>query len=407
MSTNVPAIQWNPTGIVLPTEEQILAGTSADINGAFGGGLNMAPQTPQGQLAASEAAVVGAKNDEIAQVVNQVDPAYAAGRMQDAIGRIYFIERRPATPTLVVATIVGAVGTPIPAAWPVAQDKSTGSIYFAQAALTIPSGGTLTATLANSLTGPLPCGAAALSVYKEIHGVDQVTNAAQGVLGSLVENRNDFELRRQQSVAKNGRGSVPSMVGAVLAVPGVIDAYGYENTTGAPINVGSTNYTLAPHSVYIGQFGGDPVAVATVMWTQKSPGCDWNGSTTETIYDTVNYSPPYPAYTVKQQLLAPTPVYMGVSIQNNAQLPSNIVQLVQAALISAFAGGDGGPRARSGSNVAASRYYQPVLAVAPPGVVLITVFHVGLAPAPTAASVLMGIDQTPTITAANVVVTLV
>lgn len=405
MSTAVPPIQWTSTGIVVPTEEAVLAGTSADINAAFGGALNMAPQTPQGQLAASEAAIVGDKNDDIAQYVNQVDPAYAAGRMQDAIGRIYFIDRLPATPTTVAAVVVGAADTPIPAGWPIAQDKSTGSLYMTQAAVSIPSGGSLAVTLANTQTGPLPVGANALSIYKAINGVDAVSNAAPGVLGSDVENRNDFELRRQNSVAKNGRGSVQSMYGNVLAVPGVLDAYAYENTTGAPITVGATSFTLAAHSVYIGQYGGDPAATAQAMWLQKSPGCDWNGSTVETIYDTENYSPPYPQYTVKQQLLAPTPVYMALTIQNNPQLPSNIVSLVQAAIVSAFAGGDGGPRARSGSNVAAGRYYAPVMAVAPPGVVVITAFDVGLAASPSQMVVLMGIDQTPTISAANIAVT--
>ncbi|TIR78119.1 MAG: hypothetical protein E5X19_32455, partial [Mesorhizobium sp.] len=74
-----------------------------DINGAFGGVLNPALNTPQGQLASSETAVIDEVNSTFLYFTNQVDPAYATGRMQDAIARIYFIERNPAQPTVVQA----------------------------------------------------------------------------------------------------------------------------------------------------------------------------------------------------------------------------------------------------------------------------------------------------------------
>ena len=45
----------------------------------------------------------------------QVDPAYSTGRMQDAICRIYFLERLPAQSTVVEAVCTGGTGpTPVP-----------------------------------------------------------------------------------------------------------------------------------------------------------------------------------------------------------------------------------------------------------------------------------------------------
>ena len=94
--SSVPKIQFTPAGLVIPAETDVLAGVQADINAAFGGGLNPALETPQGQLASSQAAVIGDKNNEFALFVNQVDPQYSADRFQDAIGRIYFLTRKPA-----------------------------------------------------------------------------------------------------------------------------------------------------------------------------------------------------------------------------------------------------------------------------------------------------------------------
>lgn len=404
MTTAVPPVQITPTGVVLPTEAAVLAGSQADINTAFGGGVNPALNTPQGQIASSQAAIIGEGNNQFALYVNQVDPAFAAGRMQDGIGRIYFIERLPSQPTAVQCVVVGSSGTVIPAAWPVGRDTA-GNIYLNATDATIPSGGSLTIGVANQVAGPIACPAGTLSqVYKAIPGLDTITNPADGVLGRDTENRADFEFRRQQSVAKNGQGSLPSIYGNVLEVPGVLDAYAYENWTGAPISVGSSGYVLAPHSIYVGAAGGDADAVGQAIWTKKAPGANFNGATTVTVYDTVNYSTPYPAYSITFQTLAPTPVFMSVQLINSPGVPSNYATLVQNALLSAFAGGDGGARARAGSQIGASRYYPPVIAALPPGV-LINDFFVGLAASPTQTSVTMGIDQTPTLSAGNIVVT--
>ena len=61
MTTNVPAITWVNGSPVLPAEQDILTGVQADINTAFGGGVNPSLQTPQGQLAQTETAIIGEK----------------------------------------------------------------------------------------------------------------------------------------------------------------------------------------------------------------------------------------------------------------------------------------------------------------------------------------------------------
>ena len=147
MITNVPSITWTNGAPVLPAESDILAGVQADINAAFGGGVNPGLTTPQGQLAQTETAIIGNKNNQIAYIANQVNPAFASGIWQDAIGYIYFMTRIQAAGTVVNATCVGAVGTVIPAG-SVAQDSS-GYLYSSTAAATIPAGGSVTVQFQN------------------------------------------------------------------------------------------------------------------------------------------------------------------------------------------------------------------------------------------------------------------
>jgi len=95
--SNVPQIQWTVNGPVVPTQAQILAGVQADMNAAFGGNLNAALNTPQGQLATSYTAMIAACYGAMVQLANNFDPAYASGRFQDAIGRYFNLFRLPPT----------------------------------------------------------------------------------------------------------------------------------------------------------------------------------------------------------------------------------------------------------------------------------------------------------------------
>ena len=112
--TNVPSPTFGPLGFIAPTEAEVLAGVQADIDQAFGGGVNPDLETPQGQLATSQAAIIGQTNNLFVEYANQVDPAFADGRMQDAIARIYFLTRLPAAPTAVQALCTGLPGVVIP-----------------------------------------------------------------------------------------------------------------------------------------------------------------------------------------------------------------------------------------------------------------------------------------------------
>jgi hypothetical protein len=399
-TTNVPDVTFGTTGLVLPAEAAILAGVSADINAAFGGGVNPALNTPQGQLAQSMAAIIGDKNNLLAEYVNQINPDVADGRMQDAIARIYFLDRNPALPTTIQVTCVGLAGTVIPVGAMVSDGNS--NLYSCTQAGTIPAGGSITLSFACTATGPTAV-PASVSIYKTIIGWDTAT-LVSGVVGQNVESRAAFEYRRKQSVALNGKGSLPSIYANVFAVSGVLDVYVAENTTSSPITLGTTNYSLLPHSIYVAAVGGASADIASAIWLRKDCGADYNGNTSVTVTDTSGYNIPYPAYTVKYQIPTAQPILFAVQIANNASLPSNIVSLVQNAIISAFAGGDGGTRARIGSTIYASRYYAPVAAVATN--VSILSLLIGTTSA-TLASLTVGIDQTPTVTAANISVTLV
>ena len=417
MSTSVPAIQWTAQGVVLPTDAAILAGVQTDIDTAFGGGVNPGLSTPQGQIASSNTAIIADKNSAIAYVVNQLDPQYAEGRFQDAIGRYYFMTRNPASSTVVIATIGGLPGTYIPAG--VLALDTNQNVYQLLGAVTIGSGGTIPAEFANVATGPIPCAAGALSqLYQAVPGWDSVTNAAAGILGSNVESSQAFELRRQNSVALNSHGTTEAIFANVYAVSGVLDCWTYDNSSGATVNYGATNYPLAPHSIYIAVVGGSASAIAQAIWNAKDGGCSYSawpnwpsGSTvpgdgsvdTVVVYDTrPQYAPNYPSYGVSFIVPAATPVYFAVTVTNASSLPSNYVTLIQNAIVAQFNGANGNTPAGIASLILALSY-TGALFTALPRLSLVSIF-VGLTSSPSGYEQAMGIDQQPTISVSQITV---
>lgn len=361
MPTNVPGPSFTANGFVAPSESTILAGVNADINSAFGGNLNMAGSTPQGQLAASTASIVGNVYDLFCNMAQNFDPAYASGLAQDALGRIYFIERLPALPTTVVCTCIGLAGTVIPAgALAIAQD---GNHYISTGSATIGSNGMVSVTFQCTVTGTIACPTGTLNqIYQAVSGWDSVSNPSAGVLGQNVESRYAFEARRQLSVALNARGSLQAIQGAVLNVPGVLDCYTTENPTSGSVTVFGT--VLAPYSLYVAVVGGSTTAVAQAIWSKKAPGCAYNGNTTVVVQDTNSgYNIPLPSYNVTYEVPTPISVYFSVTVVNTAAVPSNALSLIQSALLNAFTGGDGGPRARIGNKLIANRYVAPIVAL--------------------------------------------
>jgi len=401
--SSVPPIEFTESGLVIPSESAVLAGVQEDINSAFGGGLNPALETPQGQLASSEAAVIADKNAEFAYFVNQVDPQYASGRFQDAIARIYFLTRKPATATAVTVTLGGLAGTVIPAGT-LAQDTS-GNTYSNLGESVISSLGTVTATFQNIATGPIACPAGTLiSVYQSIPGWSTITNPADGVIGSVVESRADFEFRRKNSVAINGTGSAPSIYANVFNVDGVLDVYVIDNPTNAIVDTGATDYPVAAHSVYVAVVGGTDADVAEAIWRHKDLGCDYNGNTTVVVTDDSGYSYPYPSYNVKFERPAALPILFEVEIVDNPALPADIVALTKAAILARFNGADGGARERIGSDIFASRYYGAVSLISP-AISIISIL-IGTT-TPTLNNVSVGIDESPTLAETDITVTLV
>jgi hypothetical protein len=402
--SNVPPLQITSEGVVAPDSVTIRTGVLADENFAFGGDLDITtPSTPQAYLADNLTDNINSANANIAYFVGQVDPASSEGRMQDAIGRIYFLDRNGATASVVQALCTGQPGVTLPAG-SLAEDDAN-NLWQSTDDAVFSGGGVVTTQFACLTLGPVLLGIGELTRIAQLApGWDAITNLGAATTGSATENRTEYERRRQDSVAINSKGTPAAIRAAMWSIDGVLDVFVYDNFTNVVVNYGATNYPLAPHSVYVGVVGGDLQDIGNALLSRKDLGCDMNGNTSITVQDTEGLSYPYPSYTYKINRPSSLPILFAVQIANSTSLPANIVALTKAAIIATFTGSNGAQRARMGGQIFASNYYSAVASIN--SAVSIISIKVGTVTA-TLDSVSVGIDQSPTIQESNITVTLV
>lgn len=419
--TNVPPLQWDETGITLPEESDILTGVIEDFQNAFGYQLkfynnqgNFLLSTPQGQLATSIAAIISDRNRLLAYYVNQVDPSYATGRMQDGIGRIYFIERIKAEPTSVVGICRGLAGVQIPEGTKV-QDQN-GHLYEADRTYTIGDSGTVEVLFKCTEKGPIACAAHSLQMYQLISGWDNVDNPIEGIVGRHAESQAQFEERRRQSIAKNSVNSVDSIMAALLNLTENIngkeasvcqDVYVVDNPNG---DYTTGNVKIKPHSIYVCVAASDTAehrnAIAQTIWQKKPPGCDMTGEVAVTVADNSGlYSTP-PIYNIYYTYAKEVPLKFYVKLAQPQFQPNDAAEQIKNAIMDAFNGTDGSSRPRIGSQVLASSFYGPVQKLGT--WVRIVHLYIGrdLNSDPDAAVIQMDINEIPTLNKNNIRVSL-
>lgn len=314
-TTSVPAASLTDEGFVAPAETDILTGVWADLQASFGGNLTQTVNTPQGQLAMSETAIIGDCNDQLLALMNGFDPRTASGRLQDAIAYIFLLTR------------------------------------------------------------------------------------------NTDETRAEFEARRQDTVAANSNGTNAALLGALLKLDGINDAYVADNNTDDEQVI--KGVTVPARRLYISTSGASADDIGQAILTHKNPCSMTYGTSSVSATDTADaYNGNGPTYLFYYNEAADTDIYVNVSLTNSTSVPSTALASIQSAVLSVFDGDDDSDtKARIASEIYASAFYSSIAALGTwAKIVEITI---GTSASPTDTTVQMTMAQRPVLTAANITLTLV
>ena len=402
---NTPDVTITEQGIEIPEVQAVRTGVLQDMNDAFGGNLNIENvATPQGFLSSESTYYMALKNAQLAFLSAMFDPSTSQGRWLDALAQIYFIQRKAATATVVTCQCVGVPGYTLPAG-SLARDAD-GNIYACLGDAVFSANGSVDVQFQCQTLGAIDCPVGAVSyIQRAVTGWDSVTNTVAGVIGSEQESDRAFEQRRYDSVAQNAQGSISALRGAVASIEGVTDVFCTENNTSEAVTYGATNYSLLPHSVYVGVVGGADADIAEAIWRRKNAGSNMNGNTTVSVSDTDSYVYPYPTYNITFNRPTSTPLYVEVNLQDDANLPAEIVQQTKQAVLSVFSGEAGNGRGRIGGTIYTAGYYGAVMALSE--YLNVISIYIGKSANPTGTMVTMGIDEAPVLSESQITVNLV
>ncbi len=281
-----------PNGITIQTaaeiREEILNGTT-DYPGMFeiyGANINVAPNTPDGQMIeiVTQAKLDGL--DLIQQVASSFDPDQAVGILLDQRCAINGVTRQAGTATVIDVDVtvdrpLNLIGLDEDPTVAFTVSDSTGNNYQLVSSYGFGGAGVQTLSFQATVLGVLNPLANTLTIIVTVTlGVVSVNNATTATtVGTAEESDASLRMRRAQSVSKPSVGYVASVIGALFNVTGVTDVEVLENDTG------STDVNGVPgHSVWIIVAGTATTEdIANAIYLKRHAGTGQKGSVTYAV----------------------------------------------------------------------------------------------------------------------------
>jgi hypothetical protein len=394
------------TGLIVSDTATVLAEVQSEFTDAFGAGMNLDSTTPQGVLISAETTARSNLIQNNAVVANQINPNQAMGVFLDAICALTGLERPADTYTTVVGAILtGVPGTTVPASSQAATAAGDLFALDADVELVLIAGtGTGTGNFTAVQPGPVPCGAGGaglVDISTDVLGWETVSNPVAGTVGTTALGDEPLRLLRRNTLYLQGVSLIGATVSALYNLPGVISVQALENDTSE--TVVTQGITLVAHSIWVCVDGGQPAAIATALLLNKSMGCAWNGAQSLSIVEPASGQ----TYTPLWDVPTDVPIYCAITVRQGTYVgdPTNDV----IAAIVAFGSNsiEGIQGFATGINASPFDISAAVLNQCPGLLVKICAISLLSTINPQPVEIEIAINQTATISASNINVTIV
>lgn len=274
------------TGLTTATSAELIAQYTLAYQTIYGSDINLASDTPDGQMMMIFIQSILDLEDLLMQIYNLFDPDNAIGVILDQRVAINGIQRQAGTFTVTNVTITVSQALNLYGLDQTAQQVYTVAdnagnnwqlqttqlgvapgtyVYAFQAAV---PGAVL--TVPNTITIPVTV----------VLGVSSINNpTTYSTLGINEETDAALKIRRQRSVSLASQGYLKGLLAALLNINGVVSANVYENNTNA------TDANGVPgHSIWVIVSGtAAAVDIATAIYDKRNAGCGMYGATSYAI----------------------------------------------------------------------------------------------------------------------------
>lgn len=318
------------------TALDVKADLEADWREEFGANVDLAPDSPDGQIIGIMTSPLAALWEGLQAVYSAQDPDKAIGQAQDAVCAITGTQRDAASKSTVTLTVTGDDNTVLDAGREVSVDGTearfvtlaeaeiavltawvTSTAYVAGDRRTNVGNAYLCISAGTSNTGPettdasisdggvlwryLGEGEGAADVEAEaaetgttvalsgtivtietpVSGWLGVLNIEDADVGSAVETDDHLRVKRESELAAQGSATVAAITAAVLRVDDVSSALTFKNDTATTDVDGRP-----PHSVEVVVLGGDDQEIAEAIYASVAGGIQPYGTESANVTDT-------------------------------------------------------------------------------------------------------------------------
>ena len=250
------------SGMIVPTDENVLSGIQTKFKEIFGSDLDLSAETPVGRLIEGMAVVVKSTLGVTAQSANQFNVQYATGIYLDSIGQIYGIQRTPDTKTKILVNCffsTDTIETIVIQAGSLIMSSATGDLFRIDEdvasddpSITIDeeSGRTyvqVTATAVN--TGPIISPPGTIDIIQSsVQGWTGCSTVSMIYVGTNLETDESFRKRIINS-RPVGVGFNESLNSALERIDGVYSSCIIDNNTG--FRILKKGISVPAHSVFV------------------------------------------------------------------------------------------------------------------------------------------------------------
>lgn len=314
---------YTSTGFDRKRFPEILADKNEAQKTVFGPDINLAPESPDGQISG----LLALSDDQLWQIaeyaVNATDPDNATGATLSNLVKINFIERLAEAPTRVVLFSAGTPGVTIPANQLVGEEGGS-LIAITVNSFTFSETGTAEVVAVLTTSGPIEVASGVLRDIKTPQaGWFSVDNPSGGITGRNRETDAELRLRRVRSVGTNSQNMIDSLIGKLGNLPGVTHANVIQNRTDEVDENG-----LTPHSFEAIVAGGDNTEIAQTIWETFPFGIGMQGGTSGTAIDG-QLSLQVVPFTRPVQV----PIYVEIQVKKRPGYPANGATVMKTATV--------------------------------------------------------------------------
>lgn len=274
--------QITAAGLQTQTQAELVTQFTDAFEAIYGSDINLASDTPDGQMMMIFIQVVLDVLGLLTQIYNTFDPDNAVGVVLDQRVAINGIQRQAGTFTTTNVTIVTSQALNL-----YGLDQGTQPVYTVAdnagnqwqliASFSVPGPGTYVLSFQSAVPGAILTVPNTITVPVSIVlGVSSINNpTTYTTLGINEETDAALRVRRQKSVSLASTGYLSGLLAALENLNGITAAFVYENTTASTDGDG-----VPGHSIWVIVAGTATNSdIANAIYTKRSAGCGMFGTT--------------------------------------------------------------------------------------------------------------------------------